>query len=69
MFRVRMNTQNKPSCTWGTCEASPGVCDITQCIHCGKELREKDGWWYAWDPDLHKGARQDPVDKTAQDEF
>ena len=33
----------------GLCEAAPGDRGITNCIYCGKELHEKDGWWWTWD--------------------
>ena len=36
----------------GECEAPEGARGITNCIHCGKELHEKDGWWWTWDADL-----------------
>lgn len=33
----------------GQCEAPRGARDITNCIHCGKELHEKNGEWFTWD--------------------
>jgi len=35
-------------CDHGNCQARPGVKGITNCIHCGGELREVDGSWYHW---------------------
>ena len=42
----------------GICEAPREARGITNCIHCGKELIEKDGKWWTWDADLH--PRQEP---------
>lgn len=33
----------------GQCEAPPDARGITNCIHCGKELHEKDGAWWTHD--------------------
>ncbi len=33
----------------GLCEAPVGARCIANCIHCGKELHEKDGQWWTWD--------------------
>lgn len=35
-----------PCCDMGRCEAPKGTSDVTNCIHCGGELIEKDGAWY-----------------------
>lgn len=35
----------------GRCEAAEGERSITNCIHCGKELHEKDEQWWTWDAD------------------
>ena len=35
----------------GRCQAPSGARGITNCIHCGKELRERDGQWWTWDAD------------------
>jgi hypothetical protein len=37
----------------GRCEAADGEHGITNCIHCGKELRERDGQWWTWDATDH----------------
>ena len=37
----------------GRCTAADGSRGITNCIHCGKELREKDGYWWTWDAYLY----------------
>jgi hypothetical protein len=47
----------------GQCEAPQNSRGITNCIHCGKELVEKDGEWWTWDADLFptqkpQGVRQ-----------
>ena len=36
----------------GECEAPSYGKEIANCIHCGKELQERDGKWYTWDADL-----------------
>lgn len=41
----------------GQCQAGKGDRGITNCIHCGKELHEKDGQWYTHDADQY----QNPV--------
>lgn len=33
----------------GLCQAPDGARGTTNCIHCGKELDERDGWWWTWD--------------------
>lgn len=39
-----------PSCDdVGWCEAADGERRVTNCIHCGKELLEREGWWWTWD--------------------
>lgn len=46
----------------GKCQAPRGARDITNCIYCGKELREKDGHWFTWDADTVKNPiSQGPV--------
>lgn len=46
----------------GECEAPRGARDITNCIYCGKELREKNGEWFTWDADMVKFPKpQGPV--------
>ena len=35
----------------GICVAPKGAREITNCVHCGKELHEKDGKWWTWDAD------------------
>ena len=41
----------------GSCSADPSDRGISNCIHCGKELIEKDGKWFTWDADLYKNPR------------
>ena len=36
----------------GKCEAPLDARGVTNCIHCGKELHEKDGKWFTWDADI-----------------
>ncbi len=36
----------------GRCEAPDDAHDTANCIHCGKELRERDGLWWTWDADF-----------------
>lgn len=50
-------------CEYGwQCEAPSGAREITNCIHCGKELHEKNGWWFTWDAYMHKNPKpQGPV--------
>ena len=46
----------------GLCEGPKGASLITNCIHCGKELHEKNGWWYTWDADTCENPEpQSPV--------
>jgi hypothetical protein len=41
---------HEPCCNIsGECEAPSHAKEITNCIHCGKELQERDGKWYTWD--------------------
>lgn len=48
----------EPCCNYsGTCEAPKGAESITNCIHCGKELRERDGAWWTHDADQHQHPR------------
>lgn len=50
-----MDDENgEPICNNGLCEAPEGARGITNCIHCGKQLHEKDGAWYTWDADMYK---------------
>ena len=44
-----------PICEYtGICVAPAGARYITNCVHCGKELHEVNGWWYTWDADMHE---------------
>lgn len=46
----------------GQCEAPRGARGITNCIHCGKELHEKNGEWFTWDADMQESPKsQGPV--------
>jgi len=58
-----MSYDDEPLCDLsGECEAKVGARGITNCIHCGKELRESNGWWYTWDADEYPYPRpQCPV--------
>ena len=47
-----LDEKNEPICNNGKCEAMAGARDITNCIHCGKELHEKDGKWWTWDAEF-----------------
>jgi len=43
----------KPCCNIsGACEAPHNAKGIANCIHCGKELVERDEKWYTWDADM-----------------
>jgi hypothetical protein len=35
-------------CDQFNCQAAPGERDVTNCVNCGGELREKEGAWYHW---------------------
>lgn len=37
----------------GRCEAAADAESITGCIHCGKELHQRDGFWWTWDADQY----------------
>lgn len=37
---------NHPECYDGKCDAPANATGITNCIHCGGELREINGFWY-----------------------
>lgn len=49
----------EPACNiGGTCVAPKGAGDVTNCIHCGKELHREFGLYYTWDADMCRtGAR------------
>lgn len=51
----------EPACNYGTCAAPADARGITNCVHCGKELRERDGAWFTWDAPLDGGVPQDYV--------
>lgn len=44
-----------PDCWCSTCEAEPGGASITNCIHCGAELRQVGNCWYHHDQFDFKG--------------
>lgn len=47
-----MEEDDEPACMiLGQCEAAPGERGITNCIHCGKELHERDHQWWTHDAD------------------
>lgn len=48
-------------CDIGGCEAPEGAREKTNCVHCGGELHQHQGWWYCWEDD-HFEFPQDPVD-------
>jgi hypothetical protein len=51
-----------PACdNAGKCVAPKGAKGITNCVHCGKELIEREGRWYTWDVDMHE--MQTPQDQ------
>jgi hypothetical protein len=53
-----VNVEEQPICDFtGECEAPYGVSRIANCIHCGKELHEKDGKWWTWDVDLFPNSK------------
>lgn len=56
--------EGEPSCNNGTCEAAPEARGLTNCVYCGKELRERDGAWYTWDAPFDGGIPQDYVCKS-----
>lgn len=41
----------------GQCEAAPDARSITNCIHCGKELHERDGKWWTHDAESYPDPR------------
>lgn len=46
----------------GQCEAPSGARGIANCVHCGKELHEKNGEWRTWDAEWIKNPKsQGPV--------
>ncbi len=51
----------------GICVAPVRANGITNCIHCGKELVERNGAWYTWDMDFERGRaipqQQEPEKK------
>lgn len=51
----------EPVCNYGHCEAPPTARGITNCIHCGKELHERDGAWFTWDAPADGGVAQDYI--------
>ena len=54
----------EPACNYGTCDAPPMARGITNCVHCGKELHERDGAWYTWDAPADGGVPQGYVEKA-----
>lgn len=56
--------EDEPLCDIsGRYEAPRGARDSTNCIHCGKELVERDGQWWTWDADMHESQQsQDPIE-------
>jgi len=43
----------EPTCDiTGLCEAELDAKGISNCIHCGKELIQRDGQWWTWDADM-----------------
>jgi hypothetical protein len=57
---VEHDRSGDPACDiGGTCVAPKDAGDVTNCIHCGKELRRRaDGLHYTWDAERHgTGAR------------
>lgn len=50
--------EEHPCCDYsGTCEAAPDAAGITNCIHCGKELHQRDGEWWTWDAENYENPR------------
>jgi hypothetical protein len=48
----------------GRCVAPKGAKGITNCLYCGKELRQgADGKWYTWDADMFEGQDLAPQDE------
>lgn len=47
-----------PCCDYsGRCEAAADAEGITNCIHCGKELHERDGQWWTHDADQYSDPK------------
>lgn len=54
--------EDEPACNVsGRCVAPKGEKGITNCLYCGKELRQgADGKWYTWDADMFEGQIPTP---------
>lgn len=60
--QTRMRQDQEPLCDYiGKCAAHHNARGpVTNCIHCGKELRLRgDGKWYTWDAPPNGGEPQD----------
>ncbi len=48
-----LDEEGNPICEIrGRCEAMQGARGTTNCIHCGKELHERDDKWWTWDAEF-----------------
>lgn len=58
-----MCASKEPQCDIsGRCQAASGDRGISNCIHCGKELCESDGFWWTWDANFYSDPKpQCPV--------
>lgn len=59
--------EEEPICNNGHCEAPKDARGITNCVHCGKELRESDGYWWTYDAEKSPHPVPQDVVRYARD--
>jgi hypothetical protein len=48
----------------GQCVAAADDRGLSNCIYCGKELREKGGEWWTWDADQYSDPKPQAQDSS-----